>query len=255
MIRQISTVAWITYREALYGKLLWSCLGGMLLLAGFAAFVGGVVITGADDLQAGLVAWGLRWLGAIALTLFCVNSVVRDAADKVTEMMLALPVRREVVYLGKLCGLLLLVLSFASMSALLGSFYAPFTVSVLWAISLFLELTIVCSFTLWVVTSTGGAVGSILLTLGFYLLSRAMRGIETMASGPFFQPDSNYDQFVALAVDSLSWILPPLHEFASADWFVHGIFDGDLLVQFARTTVYVVMLFAIAMIDLHRKQF
>ena len=255
MIRQILTLAWITYREALYGKLLWVCLAGMVALAGFAEFVGEVVITGAVELQAGLVGWGLRWLGAVALILFCVNSVVRETNDKITEMMLALPLRREAIYLGKLCGLLLLAFSFAFMSALAGSLFAPVDISALWASSLFLELTILCSFTLWVVTSTGAAVGSILLALGFYALSRAMQGIEAMAVGPFFHPNSAYDHFMAGTVEVLGWIMPPLYEFASADWLVTGIFNGDLFVQLARATVYVVMLIAIAMIELHRKQF
>ncbi len=255
MIRQISTIAWITCKEALYGKLLWMCLGGMILLAGFAEFVGEVVITGADELQAGLVGWGLRWLGATVLILFCVNSVVRDAADKVSEMMLALPVRREAIYLGKLCGLLLLASGFAFISALVGSLYAPVSISALWATSLFFELVILCSFTLWVATATGAAVSSILSAIGFYLLSRAMQGFQAMAGGPFFHPDSAYDHFMAGSVEVLGWILPPLYDYASADWLVYGIFDGDLPLQLARTTVYVVMLAAIAMIELHRKQF
>jgi ABC-type transport system involved in multi-copper enzyme maturation permease subunit len=255
MIRQILTLAWITYREALYGKLLWVCLAGMVALAGFADFFGEVVITGAVELQAGLVAWGLRWLGAIALILFCVNSVVREANDKITEMNLALPLRREVIYLGKLCGLLLLAFSFALMSALAESLFAPVGVSALWAGSLFLELTILCSFTLWMVTSTGAAVGSVLLALSFYVLSRAMQGIEAMAGGPFFHPDSAYDHFMAGAVKVLGWIMPPLYEYASADWLVNGVFNGDLFLQSASSAVYVVMLVAAAMIELYRKQF
>ena len=255
MIQQISTIAWMTFREALYSKLLWAGLIGILLILAAAEFVSDVVVTGAAQLQVGVLAWGLRWFGALILVLFCVSSVVRDSSDKTIDMLLALPMRRSVFYVGRLVGFLLLALGFSAISAVASSIFSPITLSVLWAMSQFFELAVLCSFALWVAMSTESAVGTSVVTLGFYLLSRAMLGIESMASGPFFQPDSAYDQFVAVVVTVLGWVLPPLYDFASADWLINGVIDADLLLQFGKASLYVVLLTSIAMIEMYRKQY
>ena len=85
----------------------------------------------------------------------------------------------------------------------------PLPVVLSWSVSLFLELVIVASFALWVATSTGKNVASVLATFAFYLLSRAIQGMQAMASGPFFDAESAYDQFIAACVAALAWVMPP----------------------------------------------
>ncbi len=111
------------------------------------------------------------------------------------------------------------------------------------------------SFALWIVTSTGSAVGSVVTTIGFYVLARAMLGMAAMASGPFFDPDSSYDHFIVITVDVISWVLPPLYSFASADWLIEADIDKSLVHQFIYSLIYVVLLSSLAMIESHRKQF
>lgn len=255
MLRQILTIARMTYREAMRSRFLWVCLVAIALLVGFSALVGAVVVTGADEQQAGIMAWGTRWLGVTALCLFCINSVVRDTSDKVLEMLFALPLRRESAYLGKLLGLFEVAAVIALASVLACSFYAPYWIVLQWGLSLWLEMCVVASFALWIVSSTGRAEVSAIVTLGFYILSRAMLGIVLITNDPLFQATSDFSQWIAIVVEGFSWFLPPLYAFASADWLIQARVEISLLKQSAEAAVYIVLLGSLALLEWRRRQF
>ena len=255
MFRQISTIAWITCREVLHSRLLLIFIGGVLVTVGIVTFLGDVVVTDTESLRAGAFAWVARWLAMLTLTLFCAGSVSRDGSDKVIELLVALPVRRETVYLGKLAGMFVLAFLLAGISLLASVVYAPPMAAVQWAVSLWLELCVVVSFTLWVATSIGGVVGSVIFSVGFYVLARAMQGMVMMAKGPFFDPDSAFDHILAGIVDAVSWILPPLYAFASADWLINTEASIALGRQLGNAGLYIVLLVALALIEQNRKQY
>ena len=75
-----------------------------------------------------------------------------------------------------------------------------------------------------------------------------------MAAGPYFVARSAFDAFVAQVVEILSWVLPPLHEFASADWLIRAEVDANLLLQLMQACVYMVFLAAVTLVELYRKQ-
>ena len=255
MIQQISTLAWITCKEALHGKLFWVSLIAAFMLLAATEFTSEVIISDVDALQAGMMGWGLRWLGVITVVLFCVNSGVREMNDRVGDLYYSAPLRRDVIYLGKLAGLLAVAGCF-SLIALLGSaMYAPFPVALSWTLSLWMELAIVVAFAQLVVVSTASIVTSVLLTLAFYLISRSVAALQAMANGPFFNPRSAFDNFTVLAVDALSWVLPPLHRFASADWLVSGATETGLALQLLSCTVYLLLLGTVTVIETYRRQF
>ena len=55
----------------------------VLVLVAVAEFAGEVVVNDADQLRAGTLGWGLRWLGVLTRTLYLVNSATREAADRI----------------------------------------------------------------------------------------------------------------------------------------------------------------------------
>ncbi|MEM7292227.1 MAG: hypothetical protein AAF420_02370 [Pseudomonadota bacterium] len=255
MVQQISTIAWITCKEAVHGKLLWVSAASVLALIAVTELAEEVIITGVDALQAGIVAWGLRWLGVITLALFCVNSGLRELNDKVGDLYFAAPLRREAIYLGKLLGILVLSGCFAALAFFTALPYAPAAVALAWATSLWMELAIVTAFAQLVVISTSATVTSILLTLAFYLVARSVAALQAMANGPFFNPRSTFDNFTVIAVDALSWVMPPLHRFASADWLVTGVTDVGLALQLLSCLVYLFLLGSVTILETYRKQF
>ena len=254
IVRKVATIAWNECREAVDGRLPWVALLCVLVLVAVAEFAGEVVVNDADQLRAGTLGWGLRWLGVLTLTLYLVNSATREAADRITLLFHALPLRRETLYFGKLLGVVLLAFLFVVLAGAVVAFYVDVGVALRWSISLFFELAVVSAFALWIVTATGSAPGTMLLTLGFYLLSRAMGAMLAMAAGPYFVARSAFDAFVAQVVEILSWVLPSLHEFASADWLIRAEVDANLLLQLMQACVYMVFLAAVTLVELYRKQ-
>ena len=95
-----------------------------------AELFGRVVVVGGDATRIALLGSGLRWLGVVLLSLFCIGSVQREMDDKVGILWLALPVRREVIYLGKLAGFALLALAYSILAAVDGGYPCTFAGSV-----------------------------------------------------------------------------------------------------------------------------
>ena len=136
MVRQISTLAWMTYKEAAHGRLIWVIGFSVLLLVAAVEFAGEVIVSGVAALQAGMLGWGMRWLGVITISLFCINSVAREANDRVGELFVAAPVRREVLYLGRMLGLVAIAAIFAGIAFASALIYVEPLVALSWALSL-----------------------------------------------------------------------------------------------------------------------
>ncbi|MEM7206618.1 MAG: hypothetical protein AAF434_02225 [Pseudomonadota bacterium] len=255
MLKQITTIASITCREALNSKLLWLALGCMLLVVAVSELAGEVVVSASAEFQAGIVAWGLRWLGVLTCVLFFVNSLTRESSDRITELLFAQPVKRESVYLGRLCALILIATCYCILAACVAAFFTDVSLAARWAVSLFFEIAIVGAFALWVILGIGNLVGSLLVTLAFYLVARSIHALVAMVTGPIFVAESAFDHFMVFAVELLSWVLPPLHTYASADWLIANAVDAQLGVQMLQTLLYLGLLGTATVIELYRKQY
>jgi ABC-type transport system involved in multi-copper enzyme maturation permease subunit len=244
MRQTIFAIAGATLLEARRTRLWWVLAAlGAVALAG-SAFVRELALTESAQLQAAMLAVMLR-LGAVALVAgFVVASMVREANDKGDQMLLALPIPRAAYLLAKLLGFALVALAPALVAGALAALLAPADQALLWALSLLCELWIVAAFSLLCAISVAHLLPALAASAAFYLLARSLASLQLLGHA---SPASRL-------LDAIGFLLPNLGVFARTEWLLYhtgGL--ADLLPVLAQTTLYVVLLTALALCDLYRK--
>lgn len=244
------TIARFTLVEALRNRLAWLLLAVALAALALAGFLGAVALTEGRQIQAALLAAGLRLACVFLTMLFVVGSLQREANERGLELLLALPMPRAAYLLGKLLGFFALALPPALLAGCLLLPFAPPARCALWAASLLCELWIVAAFA--ALCALGLRQGPAALAAGaaFYLLARAIAGLQAIGHGPY-QGDGGR-HWIAAGVDLLAALLPRLDQFTRSDWLVYHD-PAALMPVLAQTAIYVSLLAAAALADLYRR--
>lgn len=251
----ILTIARYTSMEALRTRYAWLVL--VLVAAGLAigAFTGSLAITETSQTQAVITASILRIAAVLLLILFVTTSIHRDFSDKSVELMLSLPLPRAGYFLGKLLGYTLVAAGTAAALSMLLMMFAPVDASLMWGLSLLLELTLVCALSLLFAFAFSQVTASISATVLFYLLGRSIAAIQLMAHGPLANQAQTSTKVMTGFVDGLAYLLPNLDEFSRSTWLIYPSTAAELSPVVAQTLIYVMLLSGIAMFDLYRKNF
>jgi hypothetical protein len=249
-------VALDTLREALRGRLVWLLVA--LAAGGFAlsAFLGALTLTETRETQAALLAALLRLACAAVVAVFVVASIVREAHDKQAEMLLALPAGRGAWLLGRLAGFALLAVLAALPAALLACALAAPAQAMLWSAGLVCELWIVAVFAAFCALGLGHAAPALCATGGFYVLARSAAVLQWLAHDATQRAPDAGQRFIAAAADGVAFLLPRLDAFARAEWLLYGTGTvADLGAALAQTAIFVTLLTAACLVDLHRRRF
>ena len=94
----------LTLLEALRTRLPWLVVTLIFASLGAAKFLDQVAIIEATQIQATLLAALLRIAAVFVVVVFVVTSMVREAGDKVSELLLSQAAPRSAYYFGKLAG-------------------------------------------------------------------------------------------------------------------------------------------------------
>lgn len=247
------TIARYTLLEARRNRLLWLMLAIALAALTLAGFLGAMALTESRQIQAALLAAGLR-LAAVFLTIaFVVGSLQREAGERSLDMLMALPMPRAAYLLGKLGGFAALALLPALLFGALCLPFAPWDQCALWAASLLCELWIVAAFSLLCALSLRQGPAALAAATGFYLLARSMAGLQAIGHGAYRGHDLA-QRWIAGGIDLLAALLPRLDQFTRTDWLVYQGGDGAALLAIAvQSAIYVSLLTAAALFDLYRK--
>ncbi|WP_256077134.1 ABC transporter permease [Massilia sp. YIM B04103] len=254
MLAPILTIARYTLLEALRNRLLWVLAVIALAALGLSGFLHAVALTESRQLQAALLAALLRLSAVFLIATFVVTSMAREAHDKGSELLLALPLPRAAYLLGKLGGFCLLALLPALLFGALGLFFAPPAQAALWGTSLLCELWLVAGFALLCMFTLNHVLPALAATLGFYLLARSVAALQLI--GQHSGAADAGQRAIAAGMDLLALVLPTLDRFTRSEWLVYH--DGSwrqLAVVLGQTAVYLLLLAAAALFDLYRKEF
>ena len=252
--RSVLVIASYTFLEAIRNRLLWLVLAFVLGAFTFAEFLGEVAITESRQFQSGFIGAVQRVAAVFVVSLFIITSMVREFSDKGLELVLSLPIPRSAYFAGKYLGFAWLAVLIAGASGACLLIYAPALQVMLWSASLAMELLIIsalsilCLFTFTHVTLALSAV------MAFYAVARSIAAIQLMASGPLIDDTELSQQLIEGFVNALAFALPELHRFTPSSWLIH--YDGawsQLVPLAGQTAIYVVLLSAAALFDLHRK--
>ena len=253
MMRAAVTIARYTLLEALRNRLLWLLLLTMAGAVALSGFLNELALTESRELQAALLGATLRLAAVFLIATFVVTSMAREANDKGLELLMALPLPRAVYLFGKLAGFAGLALLPAALFGALGLFFAPPAQAALWAFSLLCECWIMAAFSVLCMLTLRQVLPALAATFSFYLLARVIGALQLLGHGAG-TAQSISQQALNTGIDGLALLLPHLNQFTRSDWLVyHSGSSAELGMIAAQTAIYVALLAAAALFDLHRK--
>ena len=255
-MRFILTVAGTTVLEAMRNRLAWLAAAVVGVSLALAQFLNQVAIAESLQIQLALLAALLRVAAVFIVATFVITSMVREANDKVTELLLSQPVPRSTYFLAKLAGYALVAAALAVGLALPLALFANTPGVLIWAASLMCELMIVASVSLFCVVSLTQVLSAFAATAGFYLLSRSMAAMQVIASASVANEHALADTVITAVVNAIALILPGIDRMTRTDWLLGATpGTGEALGLLGQSLLYVVLISSAALFDLHRKNF
>ncbi len=251
-----SQVSRMIVLEALSSRLAWVALAIAGASLGAAAFLSQVALIEADQVRAALVAALLRGSAAFLVATFVITSMVREANDKVTELLLSQAVPRWTYLASKSAGYAIVACVVAIAFALPLFVLAPAANVALWTLSLVCELLIVGAVGLFCMLSLTQVLPAFAATAGFYLLARSMSSMQAIASAPINASTSWVDSTIKAIIAAIALVLPGLDRFAETGWLVNMAPTAAQLADVAlQTLVYIALIGAASLFDLYRKNY
>lgn len=249
----MATIARYTVLEVLRNHLLWVALAVLAAGIGLAAFVSAIALTETRETQVALLAAALRLAAVVMLAAFVVTGMAREAADKTTHLLLALPIPRTAWLVGKLAGYCAAALLPAALFGALIAFMAAPAQAALWTVSLICELWLVVACAVFCTVTLSRAVPALATVAGFYLLSRSLGIFELLGHAP---SGAAAPRAIGTLVDAIALLLPRLDQFTQAGWLLYDTGSVHALAHIAaQTAIYLLLLAAAAAFDLHRREF
>jgi len=246
-------IARYTLLEALRSRLLWLFVLAACAALGLSGFLQQLALTESRAVQAALLAAVLRLASVFLLVTFIVTSMTREAADKGTELLLALPMPRASYLLGKLGGYAALATVPALLFGALTALFAPAAQSALWAISLLGELWIAAAFSLLCSLTLTQTLPALSAAGAFYLLARVVATLQLLGHAGAAQADAG-QRWLTRGIDALALLLPHLDAYTRTEWLLyHTGTLADLATLATQTALAVGLLTAAALFDLYRK--
>ena len=250
-----ATLARLVVLEARRGGLPWLALAGLVIAVSLAAFLSQVALTEGRETQLAIVAPLLRACVVLLIALHVASSTLREMQDKTLELALSLPLARGTQYFGRLAGHAACAALLAAALALPLAAWVPPAPLALWALSLALEAALVASAALFFAMSLAQVVPAIAATLGFYLLSRSIAAMQSIAGAELGESTLTADA-ARTAVDGVALLLPRLDAVTRTEWLLYGAPPpGEYGAALAGMLIYGVLLAAAGLFDFHRKQF
>jgi Cu-processing system permease protein len=251
----VASLAKTTLLEAVRNRLLWLTAVVVVIAFALAQFLNQVAITETREIQTALLAAPLRASAVFILAAFVITSMVRESSDKVTELLLSMPVPRSAYFLGKFAGYASVALVLALLCALPLSLLAKPSGLALWTTSLVCELLIIEAVSLFCVLTLAQVVPAFAAVAGFYLLSRSMTAMQIIA-GTSLHEQTLADRVVNAIVDLIALVLPSLDSMTQTTWLLGSASGASALVSVcAQTGLYLVLICSAALFDLYRKNF
>jgi len=252
--RQIITLATYVIIEALRTRFFVMIL--MLLFIGFGLtlFVGEIALIESQAIQSSLLGAFLRLSAIYVVSLFVITSIVREFNDNSIYLLLSFPIQRSHYFFGKLCGFIGIALMTTLIFSLALMGYSPYPQVLFWGLSLFCELLIMTTLSFLSVLTFQQTIQSFSFLIGFYILARSMSTIQLMAQASLSHSSTWSDVFIAALIHFLATLLPNLDRFTPAEWLVYSSNYFEALLEIImQTIIYGLLLIAMSLFDLYRK--
>ena len=244
-----------TLFEAYRDRIFWLFAVVLLIGVGLSLFLSEATITETVETQIALSSAYLRLATVLVMGVFVSVSIAREANDGLLQMLLALPLPRAAWYLGRLGGFVAVgtLVAIAAAGTMLP--WAPASAAARWALALACELWVVVAFALLVSVSLARPTAALALTIGFYLLARAMGALLLISDNSRAYDPAAGESIVNGVLHGLSHLLPRLDQYARAEWLIYpDVAQGQPLSIIAvGSLLYLALLAAAGLFDLYRR--
>lgn len=247
-------IARYTLLDALRNRTLWLVFLLVAVGISLSLFLQQVAVTQSVQIQSGTLALIERTGSVFILVSVVLSGMVRDYHDKSLEFFLAMPISRADYFFGRLSGYAAFSLVLAVLLSIPLLWSSPGQAVIVWGVSLFFELVLMSSVSLFFSISLTQMPAALAGVLGFYLLSRSMGTLLLIMDGPL--ADHSLLQTVAnTAFSSIGYFLPRLDEFTRTAWLVYPSPNWhELMHVAAQTGIYSALMCCAALFDFHRRE-
>jgi ABC-type transport system involved in multi-copper enzyme maturation permease subunit len=256
MRRNLATIAYYTLLEAARNRMLYLIALILAIALGFTFFLKQIAITESHDIQLAFLAALFRFAAVFIVAAFVIVSQIREANDKVLELLLTRNLSRADYLFGKLLGYFGVALALAILFALPLFLFTALTRVALWGASLFLELAIVAGLSLFCVLTLNQIVGSLAVVVGCYALARSMAALQLIGASRIADGNVGLDRIANVVLDGIAFFLPRLDLFTQTAWLLgRNASESNLPWLMVQALIYVALLSLAALFDLKRKNF
>lgn len=250
----IRSVAAFAVLEARRTRLPLVVIGIAALALAASVFVRSLAITESVRMQTGFLAAVLRMTAMFLLALHVPGSMLREAHDKGTELLLSVDISRFEYLAGKACGYGIVAAGTCVVLAVPVFLVAPPAAAFAWLLSLVFESWIIVAASLFCVITFNQMVLAASIVMAFYLLTRSITAIVLVAGADMLQDGSFAHAAMNAVVKLVSLALPPLDAFTRTEWVTDAAASwSELPAIAAQSALYVLLLLAAAGVDLYRR--
>lgn len=250
--RPMAGLARLTLLEASRTAVGKSVLVAIGVALGLALFMEHIVLT--EQARAAVVAYAVivRLSLVLLLAQAIIANTVRDLQERVVEHFLALPLTRLQFALGKWLGwaAVAALVAIAAGLPLMGFTGTPGRLA--WTSSFVIEAVLVASLALLLALSLGRVVTAMLAFCGLYLFARVGYLLILLGQNMGASEGSAFERFDLVYIQIAGYLLPRMDRFAETAWLTgSAVRFGPGLLQ---GMIYLVLLGAVASLELRRKQ-
>jgi ABC-type transport system involved in multi-copper enzyme maturation permease subunit len=253
---RIATIARYTVLEAVRTRLPLLTLACIALLLAASFFVREIAIAESARFQTAFYAASVRFAIVFVAALYSVASIAREFQDKGLDVMLALDLPRSHYIVGKLAGFAAIGVVLAIAVALPLVPLAGLPAASAWCVSLAIEVAVVVSFSVFCAVTFNQLMPALSMVMAFYLVARALTAMRLIGANPIAGAKELSHQVMTWLVEGLALIVPALDEWTRTAWLVDAGAAWTALPGIAaHGALFVTVLAAAAVFDMHRKNF
>ncbi len=241
---------------AVRDRILISFLVLMGVGASLSIFLGSSSVTEKDQVSLVFTASMLRFSSILTLVMFCVFYIRKSFDTLDVEFMLTRPLTRLQYLTSHFIAftfLALLMTLLATLALFLMPSKGDFMGTVLWALSLFIELSIMASIAIFFSFFLSSAVSAALVSFAFYVLARMIGGIIGVINAT---PETSVMLLMEKLMLLISIFIPRLDLMGQGNWLLYGTtLEISWLFIIGQGFVFIGLIFSATLIDFKNKQF
>ncbi len=244
---------------AMRDRLFIGMLAALILATGISATLAATSMLEVQEMTLAFSAAAARIILMLGLIVF-VAFHVRQAFDtREIDVMLSRPISRSKLVFSHWMAFALVALVMTVIAALVIWFVSPLSMEGFlgWSLSLLLEAWLVVAFTLFASLILSSGAISVLVSAGFYVLSRMMGFFIASLEGRTIFESPEINMMTHKALEAISVMIPRLDFYAKSSWLSYGFDDAMHAMSLVaiQSAIFIPLLLTAAIIDFRRRQF